>query len=57
MMDRLFQRNSAREFSTASTRELRPQCESPIAELAGASRFPLIAPLTTVGSRSTIGFT
>ena len=56
-MDRLIQGKSAREVTTASTRELRPQCESPVAEPAGASRFPLIAPVTTMGSRPTIGFT
>ena len=33
MMHKLLQGNSAREFTTASTRELRPQSESPFAEL------------------------
>ena len=46
MMDRLIQGNSARELTTASTREHRPQSESPFAQPTGASRFPLITPLT-----------
>ena len=49
MMDRLIPGNSAREFTTASTRELRLQSESFFAEPAGASRFQPIAPLTAAG--------
>ena len=47
MMDRLIQGNSAREFTTASTRELRPRFESLFAEAPGTSRFPPVALLTT----------
>ena len=49
MMDRLFQGNSAREFTTASTHEPRPRSESPFVEAPGTSRFPPVAPLTTGG--------
>ena len=47
MMDDLFQGNSAKEFTTASTREIRHQSKSPSAEAPGTSRFPPVAPLTT----------
>ena len=47
LMDRLIQGNSAREFMTASTRELRLQSESLFAEAPGASKFLPVAPLTT----------
>ena len=49
MMDRLFQSNSAREFTTASTREQRPGSESLFVESPGTSRFPSVAQLTTAG--------
>ena len=58
MMDRVIQGNSAREFTTVSTRELRPQSESRFAEPTGASSFPPIAPLTTAGySSDTFNYT
>ena len=46
MMDKLIQVNSGREFTTASTRELRLQYELPFAEASAAFRFSPIAPLT-----------
>ena len=49
MVDRLIQGNSTTESTTASTRGLRLQHESPYSEEPGSSRFPTIAPLTTVG--------
>ena len=49
MMDRLIQVYSAKEFTTASTREQRLQSESPFTGAPGTSRFPTVAPLTTAG--------
>ena len=44
MMDRLFRGNSAREFTTATTREqLRLQSQSPLVD----SRLPSVLPLTS----------
>ena len=48
-MDRLIQGNSARDFTTAGTRELRQQSESPFAEAPGTCSFAPVAPLTTAG--------
>ena len=47
LMDRLTSGYPGRKFTTANTRKLRLQSESPIAEAPGVSRFPLVAPLTT----------
>ena len=49
MMDRLIQKNSAKETTTASSRETLHQYESPYSEVPGSSRFPTVAPLTTAG--------
>ena len=49
MMDRFFQGNSAREFTTASTHEARPRPESPFAEAPRTSRFPPVVPFTAAG--------
>ena len=49
MMDRMIPGNSARELTTASTREPRYQYESPFSGAPGTSRFPTVAPVTTVG--------
>ena len=49
MMDRLIQSNSARETTTANTRETRYQYESPFSGAPGTSRLPTVAPLTTSG--------
>ena len=49
MMDSLTQGNSAREFTTASTRALQSQLESPFTGAPGTSSFPTVAPLTTAG--------
>ena len=49
MMDRLIQSNSARETTTAGTRETRYQYESPYSGTPGSSRFPTVALLTTAG--------
>ena len=49
MMVRLIQSNSARETTSASTREARYQYESPLSGAPGSSRFPTVAPLTTAG--------
>ena len=46
MMDRLIQSNSARETTTARTRDTRHQYESPFSGAPGSSRFPTVAPLT-----------
>ena len=48
-MDRLIPGNLVREFTTAGTRELRHQSESPFTGATGTSRFPTVAPLTTGG--------
>ena len=49
IMDRLIQSNSAKETTTASSRETRHQYESPFSVITGSSRFPTVAPLTTAG--------
>ena len=49
MMDRLMPSNSARETTTASSRETRHQYESPYNGVVGSCRFPTVAPLTTSG--------
>ena len=49
MMDRLIQSNSARETTTASSRETRHQHESPYSGVPGFARFPTVAPLSTAG--------
>ena len=49
MMDRFIQSNSTRELTTAGTRETRYHYESPLSGAPRNSRFPPIAPLTTVG--------
>ena len=49
MMDRSIQSNLTIESTTASTRELRLQHESPYNEEPGSSRFPTLAPMTTAG--------
>ena len=49
MMDRLIQSNSAKEATTASSRGIWHQYESPYSEAPGSSRFPTVAPLTTAG--------
>ena len=49
MMDRLIQNNSAKETTTASSRGIGHQYESPYSEGPGSSRFPTVAPLTTAG--------
>ena len=51
MMDRLIKSNSASEATTASSRGIRYQYESPYSEVPGSSRFPTLAPLTTAGYR------
>ena len=48
-MDRLIQNNSARKFTTASTREPQSRPESPFAEASGTSRFLTVVPVTTAG--------
>ena len=45
-MDFLIQGNSAREFTTASIRDIRHQSESLFSGAPGSSRFPAFAPLT-----------
>ena len=47
MMDRLIQNNLTTESTTASTRGLGLQHESPYSEGPGSSKFPTVAPLTT----------
>ena len=47
MMDHLIQSNSARETTTASTRETRYQYESLCSGAPGISRFPTVAPRDT----------
>ena len=49
MMDMLIQGKLTKESTTASTRELRLQHESPDSEEPGSSRFRTAAPLTTAG--------
>ena len=49
MMDLLIQNNSARETTTANTREARYQYESRFSGAPGTSRFSTVAPLTTAG--------
>ena len=49
IMDRLIQSNSAKKSTTASSRGIRHQYESPYSEVAGSSRFATVAPLTTAG--------
>ena len=56
MMDRMIQSNSARETTRMSTRETRYQNESPFSGAPGASRFPMVAPLTTSEYSPDIGF-
>ena len=46
-MDRLIQKNSAKEATTASPRGIGHQYESPYSEVPGSFRFPTVAPLTT----------
>ena len=43
MMDRLIQSNSGKEATTASSRGIRHQYESPYSEVPGSSRFPTTA--------------
>ena len=47
MMDRLIQNNSAKETTTASSRD--KTSVKPYNEVPGSSRFPTVAPLTTAG--------
>ena len=49
MMDRLIQSNSAKETTTASSRGVPHQYESPYSEVPGSFRFATVAPLTTAG--------
>ena len=49
MMDRLIQSNLTTESTTASTRALGLQHESPYSERPGSSKFPTVAPPTTAG--------
>ena len=49
MIDRLIQSNSAKKTTTASSRGIRHQYESPYSEVPGSSRFPTVSPLTTAG--------
>ena len=49
MMDRLVQSNSAKETTTARSRETRDQYESPYSRVPGSFRFPTLGPLTTAG--------
>ena len=49
MMERLFQSNLTTESTTASTRGLGLQNESPYGEEPGSSKFLTVAPLTTAG--------
>ena len=53
MMDRLIQNNLTTESTTASTRGLGLQHESPYNEGPGSSKFPTVAPLTTRDTRPT----
>ena len=48
MMDRLIQRNSTKEATTASSREIRQQYESPYNGVPRCSRSPTVATLNTV---------
>ena len=48
-MDRSIQGNSARELTTASSREPRHTSESPFSGAPGTSRFPTLALLATAG--------
>ena len=56
MMDRLIQSNSAKEATTASSRGIQHQYESPYSEVPGSSRYPTVALLTTAGFSTDKGF-
>ena len=49
MMDYLIQSSSAKDTTTASSRENRHQYELPYSGVPGSSRFQAVAPLTTIG--------
>ena len=49
MIDKITQSNSTAESTTASTRGLRLQQQSPCSEEPGSSKFPNIAPLNAAG--------
>ena len=49
MINRIFQSKLTTESTTANTRGLGLQHESPYSEGPGSSKFPTVAPLTTAG--------